>query len=79
MGFDGGKIGWIEFKFKLELSWLGFGLGGTTHRRNSYAPRRLSQKALKLSCLNKLNLAGKASSNCHKRAARKRVAIDGSA
>ena len=46
MGFDGGKIGWIEFKFKLELSWLGFGLGGTTHRRNSYAPRRLSQKAL---------------------------------
>ena len=26
MGFDGGKIGGIEFKFKLELSWLSFGL-----------------------------------------------------
>jgi hypothetical protein len=26
MGFDGGKIGGIEFKFKLEFSWLSFAL-----------------------------------------------------
>src|SRR6476660_8806916 len=65
MRFDSGKIGWIEFKFKLELSWLTFGLI-TRHNCNSYAPREVSQKALKLSCLKKLNLAGKVSWNCHK-------------
>src|SRR6476646_3028722 len=66
MRFDSGKIGWIEFKFKLELSWLTFGLITVRHNRNSYAPSQVSQKALTLSCLKKLNLAGKVSWNCHK-------------
>ena len=66
MGFDGGKIGGIEFKFKLELSWLTFGLSSIRHSCNSYAPSQVSQKALKLSCLKKLNLARKVSWNCHK-------------
>src|SRR6476659_3335103 len=65
MRFDSGKIGWIEFKFKLELSWLTFGLITVRHNRNSYAPRQVSQKALKLSCLKKLNLA-EIAMDCHK-------------
>jgi hypothetical protein len=70
MCFDSGKIGGIEFKFKLELSWLAFRLITVRHNRNSYAPRQVSQKALKLSCPKKLNLARKVSSNCHKLYAR---------
>ena len=68
MGFDGGKIGRIEFKFKLELSWLGLGPSdNATHHHNPDTSRQLSQRALKLSWLKKLNLAGKPSSNCHRR------------
>jgi hypothetical protein len=40
MGFDGGKIGGIEFKFKLEFSWLSFAFTVATHRRNSDSPRQ---------------------------------------
>jgi hypothetical protein len=48
MRFDGGKVGWIEFKFELKFSWLNLRLTSTTHSRNSYAPRKLSLEALKL-------------------------------
>ena len=63
MRFDGGKIGGIEFKFKLELSWLTLGLTTASHGRNSIAPHQLSHNALKLSCLKTANLARKAASH----------------